>query len=122
MRNLPSDRRLGKLPAGAPWEGFILCFVMPSFAAFLLSVLALCYSECLFAVQAKMFADCTFGKITDTVGDQNSMAATFTAKLASHQNVSHSCVVKTNEPNHFLRVKAKRNKQSEGNDKICFCI
>ena len=71
-----------------------------------------------FGVQAKMFADCTFGGMSQAVGDQKMAAtsATFSGKLASYQNLSHSCVVKTKERNHFLHVKAKRNKQSKGKD------
>ena len=36
------------------------------------------------------------------------MATTFISKLASYQNLSHSCVVKTHDRSRFLRVKAKK--------------
>lgn len=68
-----------------------------------------------FAVQAKMFADCTFGKINTTEGQK--MTAKFTAKLAAFKHISHSCFVETdgqNHQNHFLQVRAKRNKESKG--------
>lgn len=70
-----------------------------------------------FAVQAKMFADCTFGKINTTEGQK--MTAKFTAKLAAFKHISHSCFVETdgqNHQNHFLQVRAKRNKESKGED------
>ena len=70
-----------------------------------------------FAVQAKMFADCTFGKIITTEGQK--MTANFTAKLAAFKHISHSCFVETdgqNHENHFLQVRAKRNKDSKGED------
>ena len=83
--------------------------------AFLFLVLTICSLVWPFGVQAKMFADCTFGGMSQAVGDQK-MAATFSGKLASYQNLSHSCSVKTNKQNHFLLVKAKRNEQSKGKD------
>ena len=78
-------------------------------------VLAICSLVLPIAVQAKMSAECTFGGMSQNLDDQK-MQATFTVKLPSYQNVSHSCVVKTNERNHFLHVKAKRNKESNGKD------
>lgn len=70
-----------------------------------------------FAAQAKMFADCTFGKMNTTEGQK--MTATFTGRLAAFKHISHSCFVKTDgqsHQNHFLQVKAKRNKESKGED------
>ena len=83
--------------------------------AFLFPVLTISSLAWSFGVEAKMFADCTFGGMSQAVGDQK-MAATFSGKHAFYQNLSHSCVVKTKERNHFLHVKAKRNKQSKGKD------
>jgi len=43
----------------------------------------------------------------------------FTAKLAAFKHISHSCFVETdgqNHENHFLQVRAKRNKDSKGED------
>ncbi|XP_078352448.1 uncharacterized protein LOC144637190, partial [Oculina patagonica] len=68
-----------------------------------------------FGAQAKMFADCTFGKVNTT--DGQNMSATFIGKLAADKYTSHSCVVKTDglsHQNHFFQVRAKRNKESEG--------
>ena len=68
-----------------------------------------------FAAQAKMFIDCTFGKITTREGQK--MTAKFTANLTAFKHASHSCFVKTggqNHQNHFLQVRAKRNKESKG--------
>ena len=70
-----------------------------------------------FAVQANMFADCTFGKINTTEGQK--MTAKFTAKLEAFKHISHSCFVEThgqNHHNHFLQVRAKKDKESKGED------
>ena len=70
-----------------------------------------------FAAQAKMFADCTFGKINTTEGQK--MTANFTAKLAAFMHISHWCFVKTDGQYHqhnLLQVRAKRNKESKGGD------
>ena len=93
--------------------------MMPSFAVFLLSVLALCSSKMLFAVQASMLTECTFGETADDV-DSQKITATFSAKLAPYRNLSHLCVVKVSELDHFLCVKAKRNTQLKGKKKIPF--
>ncbi len=77
-------------------------------------------SAWLFVAQAKMFADCTFGKVNTTEGQK--MSATFIGKLAGYKHMSHSCVVKTdgiNHQNHFFQVKAKRNKESKGETTSC---
>ena len=89
----------------------MLCFV-----AILLTVLAIYSSVSQFEARAEMFADCTF-EMTNVISDQR-MATTFISKLASYQNLSHSCVVKTHDRNHFLRVKAKRNKKAKGKSEI----
>ena len=76
---------------------------------------ALFISEWPFLAQAKMVADCTFGKANVTAGQR--MSATFIGKLAAYKHMSHSCVVKTdglNHQNNFFHVKAKRNKESKG--------
>lgn len=70
-----------------------------------------------FVVQAKMFADCTFGKVNTTEGQK--MTANFTAKLAAFKHFSHSCFMETNGENHqnrFLQVRVKRNDESKGED------
>jgi len=85
------------------------------FAMFLFTALVMV--AWMFAAQAKMFADCTFGKINTPEGQQ--MTAKFTAKLEAFKHLSHSCFVKTegqNHQNHFLQVSAKRNKESKGED------
>ena len=92
---------------------------MPCFPAVLLSIFAVCGIEWPSAVQARKFANCNFKIIENTTGTQR-LKAIFSAKLPPYQNLSHSCVVKANESNHFLRVKAKRNKQPKGKKKIAF--
>lgn len=50
------------------------------------------------------------------------MSATFIGKLAAYKHMSHSCVVKTdglNHQNHFFQVKAKRHKESKGENTFC---
>ncbi|XP_068679150.1 uncharacterized protein [Montipora foliosa] len=86
---------------------------MPCFPAVLLSIFAVCGLEWPSAVQARKFANCNF-KITENTTGTQRLKAIFSAKLPPYQNLSHSCVVKANESNHFLRVKAKRNKQPKG--------
>ena len=71
-----------------------------------------------FVAQAKMLAaDCTFGKVHTTEG-QN-MSATLIGKLPEDKHMSHSCVMKTdglNHQKHFFQVKARKNKESKGKD------
>lgn len=88
---------------------------MPSSAVFLLSVLALCSSKMLFVIQASMLTECTFGEAAADNVDSQEMTATFSAKLSPYRDLpSHLCVVKVSEPDHFLRIKVKRNTQWKG--------
>ena len=66
------------------------------------------------STQARMFIDCTFGKINTPEGQK--MTAKFTANLAAFKHFSHSCFVKSDgqNQNHFLQVRAKRNNESKG--------
>lgn len=69
------------------------------------------------STQARMFIDCTFGKINTPEGQK--MTAKFTANLPAFKHFSHFCFVETSRDgqiykNHFLQVRAKRNNESRG--------
>ncbi|KAJ7365362.1 hypothetical protein OS493_005469 [Desmophyllum pertusum] len=87
---------------------------MQYLAAFLFTVLI--YSlVCPFVVQAKLFSNCTFEEVLSRTSGQNMSALplTFSGQLPSTRNVSHSCVVKTDNRNSLLYLRAKRNKESK---------
>ncbi|KAJ7365361.1 hypothetical protein OS493_005467 [Desmophyllum pertusum] len=92
------------------------CFTMQYLAAFLFTVLI--YSlVCPIVVQAKLLADCTFEQMQSrTLSGQNMSALSmkFSGQLPSKRNASHhSCVVKTDNRNSLLYLRAKRNKESK---------
>ena len=90
--------------------------------AFTLSILNLLLSA--FPTQAKLFALCTFAEIKSEKTSQNvtaQPALKFTGELPSSRNLSHTCLVETNDTTRLMYLRAKKNEWSiEGEAKISF--
>ena len=72
---------------------------------------------------AKLFADCTFKEIKSWKSGQNMSALPlkFSGQLPSSGNLSHTCLVKADNSNRLLYLRAKRNEESkEGETGIFF--
>ena len=90
--------------------------------AFTLSILNLLLSA--IPTQAKLFAECTFAEIKSEKTSQNvtaQPALKFTGELPSSRNLSHTCLVETNDTTRLMYLRAKKNEWSiEGEAKISF--
>ena len=76
-----------------------------------------------FPTQAKLSVECTFGEIKSEKTSQNVTAQplTFRGELPSSRNLSHTCLVETNDTTRLMYLRAKRNEWSiEGEAKISF--
>ena len=74
------------------------------------------------AAQAKLYADCTFGKVKSWEKIDKSSVMKLSGQLPLSRNLSHSCIVKTDLDNNnsLLYLRAKRNKASKKGEKDCF--
>lgn len=87
---------------------------MPCLSVFLLHVVLICCSACPLVVQAKLFVDCTFGDVqsSKSAWNMSALSMTFSGQLPS-RNVSYSCLLKTDNRNSLLYLRAKRSKESK---------
>ena len=89
--------------------------------AFTLSILNLLLSA--IPAQAKLSAECTFAEIKSEKSQNVTAqpALKFTGELPSSRNLSHTCLVETNDTTRLMYLRAKRNEWSiEGEAKISF--
>ena len=89
--------------------------------AFTLSILNLLLSA--IPAQAKLSAECTFAEIKSEKSQNLTAqpALKFTGELPSSRNLSHTCLVETNDTTRLMYLRAKRNEWSiEGEAKISF--
>ena len=80
------------------------------FASFLFRAIFIFCSACPFVAQANLFAECTFGDMQSSKSAQN---MSFGGQLPSLRNMSHSCMVKTDNREGLLYLRAKRNNESK---------
>lgn len=89
--------------------------------AFTLSILNLLLSA--IPAQAKLSAECTFAEIKSEKSQNVTAqpALKLTGELPSSRNLSHTCLVETNDTTRLMYLRAKRNEWSiEGEAKISF--
>lgn len=69
-----------------------------------------------FVVKAKLFADCTFEEVksSQSVHNTSVVPIKLNGQLPYSKNVFHSCLVKADNRNSLLFLRAKRNKESKG--------
>ena len=75
-----------------------------------------------FPTQAKLSAECTFGEIkSEKSQNVTAQPLTFRGELPSSRNLSHTCLVETNDTTRLMYLRAKKNEWSiEGEAKISF--
>ena len=74
-----------------------------------------------FGAHAKLYVDCTFERIKSWTTAQNTSAPSlrFRGQFPSSKK-SHTCLVKTNETNRLIYLKAKKDEWSNGESEFSF--
>ncbi|KAL9954994.1 hypothetical protein ACROYT_G042587 [Oculina patagonica] len=84
-------------------------------AVFLFRAVFIYCLACPLVVHAKLFADCTFGDEQSSKSAENMSALSIklSGQLPFSRNVSHSCLLKTDNQKRLLYLRAKRNEESK---------
>ncbi len=84
-------------------------------AVFLFRAVSVYCLACPLVVHAKLFADCTFGDEQSSKSAENMSALSMklNGQLPFSRNVSHSCLLKTDNQKRLLYLRAKRNEKSK---------